>query len=246
MMLKDKVAIVTGAAQGIGKSIAITLAKEGAHIAVCDMQDQAAKETCEELRSLGVKAEAFHMDVSNAQEVDVIVNKIIDTFSTIDILVNNAGITRDSLVMRMDEADWDLVIKINLKGTFNCCKSVIRPLMKKRSGCIINIASIIGLIGNAGQTNYAASKAGVIALTKSIAKEVASRNIRVNAVAPGFIKTAMTDKLSDDVKQAMLNVIPMGRFGEPQDVADTVLFLASHLSSYITGHVITVSGGMVM
>lgn len=215
MWLKDKVAVVTGGAQGIGAQISETLAKEGAHVAVCDLNEDGANQTCEKLRKLGVRAEPFSVDVSDSAAVGETVDKIIDTFSTIDILVNNAGITRDKLLMRMDEKDWDLVIRINLKGTFNFSKSVIRPLMKKRSGCIINIASIIGLIGNAGQTNYAASKAGVIALTKSTAKEVASRGIRVNAVAPGFIQTAMTDKLSDEIKEAMVKQIPLGRFGLP-------------------------------
>ena len=246
MILKDKVAIVTGGAQGIGKNIVQRLAKEGANIAVCDLNYDLALETAKEIQDLGVRAEAFSVDVSNSKQVDEIVHKIIDTFSTIDILVNNAGITRDSLMLRMDEKDWDLVLNINLKGTFNFSKSVIRPLMKKRSGCIVNVASIIGLIGNAGQANYAASKAGVIALTKSVAKEVASRGIRVNAVAPGFIQTAMTDKLSEEVKQSMIKQIPLGIFGLPEDVANVVLFLAGPNSSYMTGQVITVSGGMVM
>lgn len=245
-MLKGKVAIVTGGAQGIGKSISEALAKQGADIAICDVNLDGAKATAAELEKLGIRSAAFSVDVRDSKSVDEVVSQVIEKFSTVDILVNNAGITRDNLLMRMSEEEWDLVLDINLKGTFNFSKSVIRPMMKKRTGAIINVASIIGLIGNAGQTNYAASKAGVIALTKSVAKEVASRGIRVNAVAPGFIQTAMTDKLSVEIREAMQKNIPMAKFGLPEDVANVVLFLAGPLSSYMTGQVLTVSGGMVM
>lgn len=245
MLLKDKIALVTGGGQGIGKSISMRLAKEGAHIAVCDIKLEIAQSCADELKKLGVKAAAFPCNVSDAKQADETVNKVIDNFGRVDILVNNAGVTRDGLLMRMKEEDWDLVLNVNLKGTYNFTKSVVRPMMKQQSGKIVNIASIIGLIGNAGQCNYAASKAGVIGFTKSIAKEVASRNINVNAVAPGFIATHMTEVLPEDVKKKMLDAIPLGRFGTPEDVADVVLFLASDLSRYVTGVVVNISGGMV-
>lgn len=245
MLLQDKNAIVTGAAQGIGKCIALTLAQEGANIAVCDVNENAASETAQEIRDLGRSALSYKADVSNTLEVGEVVDNVLDNFGTVDILVNNAGITRDQLLIRMEEKDWDLVLGVNLRGAFNFTKAVARPMMKARSGKIINIASIIGLIGNAGQANYAASKAGVIALTKSVARELASRGITANAVAPGFIKTAMTDRLSETVKSAMLKQIPLGDFGLPQDVANAVLFLASDLARYVNGQVIQVCGGMV-
>lgn len=246
MKLAGKVAIVTGAAQGIGKEIATTLAQEGADLAVVDVNLEQAEKTAQELAALGRKTLALKVDVSKSAEVDEMVNKILDKFGKIDILVNNAGITRDNLLLRMKEEEWDLVISINLKGTFNCLKAVTRPMIKARSGKIVNIASIIGIAGNAGQANYAASKAGVIALTKSAAKEMASRNVNVNAVAPGFIQTAMTNVLPETVKQEMLKRIPMAKLGEVKDVARAVLFLAGPDSDYITGQVVVVDGGMVM
>ncbi len=245
-MLKDKVALVTGAAQGIGKAIAKRLASEGANVVVCDMNEALAQQTATELAALGAKAVGMKVNVTQAQEAQACVDKVIDSFGRIDILVNNAGITRDGLLMRMKEEDWDLVIAVNLRGTFNFIKAVSRSMIKNRSGRIVNIASIIGLMGNAGQANYAASKAGVIGLTKSAAKEFASRNINVNAVAPGFIDTAMTQALSEEVRKKMLELVPMGRMGTPDDVADVVLFLCSDLSRYVTGQVVTIDGGMVM
>jgi len=245
MLLEGKNALVTGAGQGIGKAISLTFANEGANVAVCDVNETAAQETVAEIRKLGRKSEFYKADVSNSQEVKEVVDKVLDNFSTIDILVNNAGITRDTLLIRMEEKDWDLVLNVNLKGTFNFTKAVSRSMMKQRSGKIVNIASVIGLIGNAGQVNYAASKAGVIALTKSVAKELASRGITVNAVAPGFIQTAMTDKLPEEIKQAMLKQIPVGEFGSPQDVANVVLFLSSDLARYVNGQVVQVCGGLV-
>ncbi len=246
MKLAGKVAIVTGAAQGIGKEIATALAQEGADLAVVDVNPEQAEKTAQELAVLGRKTIALKADVSKSAEVDEMVNKTLDKFGKIDILVNNAGITRDNLLLRMKEEEWDLVISINLKGTFNCLKAVTRPMIKARSGKIVNIASIIGIAGNAGQANYAASKAGVIALTKSAAKELASRNVNVNAVAPGFIQTAMTHVLPEAVKEEMLKRIPMAKLGEVKDVAKAVLFLAGPDSDYITGQVVVVDGGMVM
>lgn len=245
MLLKDKVALVTGGGQGIGKAISVRLAKEGAHIAVCDINLEIAQNCAKEIEKMGVKAAAFQSNVADSNSAEETVNKVIDNFGRVDILVNNAGVTRDTLLMRMKEEDWDLVLNVNLKGTFNFTKAIVRPMMKQQSGAIVNVASVIGLIGNAGQGNYAASKAGVIGLTKSVAKEVASRNIRVNAVAPGFIATAMTDKLPEDIRKKMLDNIPMGRFGSPEDVADVILFLASDLSRYVTGTVVNISGGLV-
>ncbi len=244
-MFDGKVALVTGAARGIGQAIAKKLAAEGADIALCDLKAEWLTETAGLVQAAGRKVSCFEADVSNAAAVEAVVDGAIKTCGKVDILVNNAGITKDTLMIRMSEQDWDAVISVNLKGTFLFTKAVSRPMMKQRSGCIVNIASIIGLIGNAGQCNYAASKAGVIALTKSAAKELASRNVRVNAVAPGFIQTRMTDGLPEDVRKKMLDAIPMGRFGTPEDVANVVLFLASDASSYMTGQVLTVCGGMV-
>jgi len=223
----------------------LRLAKEGAHIAVCDINNEIGESCAQEIEKLGVQAKAYSCNVADSKAVDETVNKIIDNFGHVDILVNNAGVTRDNLLMRMKEEDWDLVLNVNLKGTYNFIRSIVRPMTKQKSGNIVNIASIIGLIGNAGQCNYAASKAAVIGLTKSIAKEVASRNVRVNAVAPGFIATAMTEKLPEDVKKKMLENIPLKRFGTPEDVADVILFLASDMSGYVTGTVVNISGGMV-
>ncbi len=246
MLLENKVALVTGAARGIGKAVALTLAGEGADIAVSDVNLEGAESTAEEIESLGRRTLISRVDVSKIKEVNETVDKILDKFGRIDILINNAGITADSLLIRMKEADWDKVIEINLKGAFNCLKAVAKPMMKARSGKVVNMASVIGLIGNVGQANYAASKAGVIGLTKSLARELAPRGINVNAVAPGFIKTPMTEKLSDEVKEEMCKRIPLNRFGAPEDVAEVVLFLVSDRAAYVTGQVINVDGGMVM
>lgn len=246
MRLKDKVALITGGARGIGRQIAFLFAKEGADIVIGDVNTQEAQKTCSDIESLGRKTLALQLDVTSFIKVEEAVNKILDKFLKIDILINNAGITKDGLLLRMSEADWDTVLTVNLKGTFNCIKAVSRIMIKQRSGKIVNIASIIGLIGNAGQANYAASKAGIIALTKTAAKELAIRNINVNAVAPGFIQTDMTAKLPEELKQKMLSVIPMNKFGDPLDVANVCLFLAQEESAYITGQTIVVDGGMVM
>ena len=245
-MFEGKIALITGAARGIGQAIAFDLAARGADIVVCDIKAEWLTETAEGVEKLGKKAYCFELDVTNAEAVQNVVNDIAAATGRIDILVNNAGITRDGLLMRMSEEDWDAVLTVNLKGTFVCTKAVSRIMMKQRSGAIINIASVVGLMGNAGQANYAASKGGVIAFTKSVAKELSSRNIRANAVAPGFISSKMTDALSDEVRQKMLEAIPLSSFGTPQDVANAVAFLASDQSSYITGQVISVNGGMVM
>ncbi len=246
MRLKDKVAFITGAAQGIGRDIALKFAAEGADIVVGDINLQKAGETKAEIEALGRKALALELDVTDYAKVNEAVNKILDKFGKVDILVNNAGITKDNLLLRMGDAEWDAVLNVNLKGTFNCTKSVSRLMLKQRYGKIINIASIIGIIGNAGQANYSASKAGIIALTKTAAKELASRNINVNAVAPGFIQTEMTAKLPEELKQKMQGAIPLGRLGSPGDVAAVCVFLASDDANYVTGQTIIVDGGMVM
>ena len=246
MILDKKVALVTGGGRGIGREIVTLLAKEGADIAVCDVSKESLESVKGEVESLGRKCLVFEVDVTKMDQVENMISKILDNFKKVDILINNAGITRDGLLVRMSEVDLDAVIGVNLKGVFNCTKAVVKPMMKQRWGRIVNIASIIGIMGNAGQANYAASKGGIIAFTKSIAKELASRNINVNAIAPGFIQTEMTKKLPENYKDEMLKLIPLNRLGEPQDVANTVLFLVSEPSSYITGHVIQVDGGMVM
>lgn len=245
-MFEGKVALVTGAARGIGQAIAKKLAVEGCDVALCDLKAEWLAETVGLVEAAGRKVKCFEVDVSQAAAVDAAVGGVVEAFGKVDILVNNAGITKDTLMIRMSEQDWDAVLSVNLKGTFLFTKAVARPMMKQRSGAIVNVASIIGLIGNAGQCNYAASKAGVIALTKSAAKELAARNVRVNAVAPGFIQTRMTDVLPEDVRKKMLDLIPMSRFGQPEDVANVVLFLASDAASYMTGQVLPVCGGMVM
>ncbi|RDD31603.1 3-oxoacyl-ACP reductase [Prosthecochloris sp. ZM] len=245
-MFEGKTAVITGAARGIGQAIAIDLAEKGADIVLCDLQEEWLEETAAAVAKTGKKVICKELDVTSHDAAQSVFQEIATESGSIDILINNAGITRDGLLMRMSEADWDSVLAVNLKGTFNCTKAVTRTMMKQRSGAIVNIASIIGLMGNAGQANYGASKAGVIAFTKSIAKELSSRNIRVNAVAPGFISSKMTDALSDDVRNAMLEAIPLKRFGEPKDVANVVTFLASDMAGYITGEVINISGGMVM
>ena len=245
MILANKVSVITGGARGIGLAIAEKLAKEGTDIAICDVNDESLNTARSELEKTGRKVLTSKVDVTNFGEVQSFVQKILDNFGKIDILINNAGITRDGLLVRMGEADWDAVINVNLKGTFNCTKALAKPMMKQRGGKIINIASIIGIIGNAGQANYAASKGGIIAFTKSIAKELAPRNINVNAIAPGFIQTDMTAVLAENVRNEMLKLIPLGKFGTPSDVADLVVFLVSDNSAYITGQVIQVDGGMV-
>lgn len=246
MKLKDKVAVVTGGARGIGKAIALHFAREGASLAICDVNAQTLAETQKEIESLGRAVFTGVVDVTKAQQVEEFTQKTLDKFKKIDILINNAGITRDGLLVRMSEADWDLVLAVNLKGAFNFTKAVSKIMMKQRDGRIVNMASIIGIMGNAGQANYAASKGGLIAFTKTVAKEFASRNVRANAIAPGFIQTNMTAKLSDEVKSEMLKFVPLGKLGTVQDVANLALFLASDDSSYITGQVIQVDGGMVM
>ncbi|MCQ9208629.1 MAG: 3-oxoacyl-[acyl-carrier-protein] reductase [Omnitrophica bacterium] len=245
MILKDKVAIVTGGARGIGKEMAISLAREGANVAIADINTQILTETEKEISSLGVGVLTVACDVSSLSEVEEMVNKTLDKFKKIDILINNAGITRDTLLVRMSEDDWDKVLAVNLKGTFNYTKTVSKIMIKQRSGKILNIASIIGLIGNIGQANYAASKAGIIGLTKTTAKELAPRGINVNAIAPGFIQTEMTKALPERVKSKMLEVIPLKRFGSPTDVANLAVFLVSENAAYITGQVICIDGGIV-
>lgn len=246
-MLKNKNAIVTGASRGIGRAIAIEFANQGANVVInYSGNEKAANEVVEILKEKGVKSFAIKANVADENDVKAMMKEAIKEFGSIDILVNNAGITRDNLLMRMKEADFDDVIDINLKGTFLCIKSVTRQMMKQRSGRIINVASIVGVSGNAGQANYVASKAGVIGLTKSVAQELASRNILVNAVAPGFIETDMTDELNEDQQKAVLNQIPLEKLGSPSDVARVVRFLASDDAAYLTGQTIHVDGGMVM
>ena len=246
MGLAGKVAMVTGAAQGIGKAVALLLARNGADIIVADINLEKAEETAKEIQALGRKALAVKVDVGNLDDVIRVVQTVLEEFSQIDILVNNAGINRDKLILRMTEEDWDVVLKINLKGTFNCTKAVVRHMSKQRSGKIVNIASVVGEMGNAGQANYAASKAGVIGFTKTIAREFAQRGININAIAPGYIETPMTDVLAEKVKEQLRRLIPMERLGKPEDVAEAVLFLVSEASSYITGQVLNVNGGIYM
>jgi 3-oxoacyl-[acyl-carrier protein] reductase len=247
MRLEGKSAIVTGGSRGIGRAIALRLADEGADIAVCASRSVESAETvAEEIRAKGRKAIAIKGDVSNASEVDAFVSEALGAFSTINILVNNAGINRDGLLMRMKEEDWDSVLDVNLKGAFLCTKAISRSMMKARSGRIVNVSSVVGLMGNAGQVNYSASKAGLLGLTKSAAKELAGRGITVNAVCPGFIPTEMTDGMPEQSKEALLGLIPLGRLGSTEDIAATVAFLASDDASYITGQAIVVDGGMVM
>ena len=245
MLLSGKTAFITGAARGIGKSIALRFAQEGADIAFSDLQyDEIAQQTEAELRSLGVKAKAYASNAAKYDESVQTVEQIIQDFGRIDILVNNAGITRDTLLLRMSEAQWDAVIGVNLKSVFNMTKAVQPVMLRQRQGSIINISSVVGLSGNAGQANYAASKAGIIGFTKSVAKEVGSRNIRCNAIAPGFILTEMTQVLSEETRKQWMERIPLRRGGTPEDVANAALFLASDLSSYISGQVLPVCGGM--
>ncbi|MHC0037199.1 3-oxoacyl-[acyl-carrier-protein] reductase [Pseudoneobacillus sp. C159] len=247
MKLAGKVALVTGASRGIGREIAIEMAKHGANVAVNYSGSEAkANEVVDLIKEMGQDAFAVQCDVSNSEAVTNMVKETVDRFGKLDIVINNAGITRDNLLMRMKEDEWDDVININLKGVFLVTKAVTRQMMKQRYGRIINVASIVGVSGNPGQANYVAAKAGVIGLTKTSAKELATRNITVNAIAPGFITTDMTDKLTEDVKTEMLKVIPLARFGEPKDIAKVALFLASDDSAYMTGQTLHVDGGMVM
>ena len=247
LSLKGRTALVTGGARGIGKAIAETLAARGANIAVADLRMELAEETAKEIAAnTGVETVALEVDVSDQASAKAMVKDAIAKFEKIDILVNNAGITRDGLIMRMKEADWDMVLDINLKGAFNCAQALARPMMKARYGRIINITSVSGIAGQAGQTNYSSSKAGLIGFTKALAKEVGSRNITVNAVAPGFIETFLTVGLPEEIKDFSMKMTPMARFGQPQDIANAVVFLAAEESSFITGVTLQVDGGMVM
>ena len=243
--LENKIALVTGAARGIGQAIALQLASDGADLALCDVKVEWLEDTAAKVKALGRRVETYAMNVADGAAVGEAVAKVAADFGRIDVLVNNAGITRDTLLIRMSEEDWDAVLDINLKGAFLVTKAVVKYMMKQRSGAIVNIASVVGIMGNPGQANYTASKAGLIALTKTTAKELGSRNVRVNAVAPGFIRTAMTDKLSEPAKEAMLRNVPLGRPGEPEDVAKAVAFLASDNAAYVNGQTLAVCGGMV-
>ena len=246
-MLQGQVAIVTGGSRGIGRAIALELAANGAKVVInYSGSEQQALAVQEMIEQQGGTASVFKANVANESEVEQLVANTLDIYGKVDILVNNAGITRDTLLMRMKESDWDDVIDINLKSVFLCTKAVTRSMMKQRSGKIINIASVVGIVGNAGQANYVASKAGVIGLTKTAARELASRGITVNAIAPGFIETDMTDKLSDSIQQEIVKQIPLGLMGKPEDIANTVAFLASPKANYITGQVLVVDGGMTM
>lgn len=248
--LKGKTALITGGTAGIGKAIAILYAKEGANVIIFGTNAERAASVLAEIEAAKIfpeqKCHSQLVNVSKTQEVEQAVDAVLKEFGQIDILVNNAGITKDGLLMKMSEDDWDQVLNVNLKSVYNLCKALCRPMMKARSGAIINISSVIGLIGNAGQANYAASKSGIIGFTQSLAKELASRNIRVNCIAPGYIETSMTDVLPQAVKEQVLAKIPMNRIGQPDDIAHAALFLAGARSAYITGQVLTVDGGMVM
>lgn len=246
MELEGKVALVTGAAQGIGRAIALLLAENGADVVISDINLEKAQETAQEIQGIGRKSLAIQVNVADSKDVERMIETIVEEFGRIDILVNNAGITRDRLILRMTEEDWDAVLDVNLKGTFNCTKSAIRYMAKQKSGKIVSIASVSGEMGNPGQANYAASKAGVIGFTKTIAREFASRGINVNAIAPGFIQTAMTDAIPEKARESLKQMIPMERLGRPEDVAQAVLFLVSERSSYITGQVLNVNGGIYM
>lgn len=246
-MLSGKTALVTGGSRGIGRAIALQLAESGADVIVNYAgNEQAAEEVVQSIEAMGRRSGKIQADVGSWEQADLLIKQVLEQFGKIDILVNNAGITRDNLMMRMKEEEFDQVLHTNLKGVFNCVRSVTRPMMKQRSGRIINISSVVGTIGNAGQTNYSAAKAGVIGLTKAAAKEVATRGITVNCIAPGFITTDMTDKLNEETKQQILQQIPLARFGMPEEIAKAVVFLASDGASYITGQTIHVDGGMYM
>lgn len=244
-LLEGKTALITGAARGIGKAIAIKFASEGANVAFTDLNyDEYMQATEKELNAMGVKAKGYASNAASFDDSAKLIDDVVSDFERIDVLINNAGITRDNLLMRMQEKDWDMVLTVNLKSAFNLTKSVQRVMMKQRSGSIINMSSVVGVSGNAGQSNYSASKAGMIGFTKSIAQELGSRGIRCNAIAPGFIETEMTQKLKEDVKEAWIKTIPLRRSGKPEDVANVATFLASDLSSYVSGQVINVCGGM--
>ena len=246
-LLEGKVALITGAARGIGKAIALKFASEGANIAFTDLViDENGKATEAEIAALGVKVKGYASNAANFEETEKVVNQVKEDFGSVDILVNNAGITKDGLMMRMSEAQWDAVIAVNLKSAFNFIHACTPIMMRQKSGSIINMASVVGVYGNAGQANYSASKAGMIGLAKSIAQELGSRGVRANAIAPGFVKTEMTDVLSDEVKENAKKQIPLGRFAEPEDIANAAVFLASDKAAYITGQVLLVDGGMVM
>jgi 3-oxoacyl-[acyl-carrier protein] reductase len=245
-LLKGKTALITGASRGIGKAIALLFAREGADIAITNIvDDDEFRNAVQEINACGVKTKGYVSNASKYDDSQNVINEIVKDFARIDILVNNAGITKDTLLMRMSEEQWDAVITVNLKSVFNLTKAVIPVMLKQKSGSIINMSSVVGVSGNAGQSNYSASKAGIIGFTKSVAKEVGSRNIRCNAIAPGFIMTEMTEKLPDNVKEEWITKIPLRRGGTPQDVANTALYLASELSSYISGQTIHVCGGML-
>lgn len=246
MRLKDKVVLITGSARGIGKEIAKTFAEEGATVIISDINKESAQATADEFSVQGHTSASFDCDVTDMESVAEMANKILDKYKRIDILVNNAGITKDNLLLRMSEQEWDAVINTNLKGVFICTRVFIKAMLKAKKGKIINIASIIGIIGNAGQSNYAASKAGIIGFTKSTAKEFASRGITANAVAPGFIQTEMTEKLTDNAREKIFKNIPLKKLGTPKDVAGACLFLASNDANYLTGQTIVVDGGMAM
>lgn len=245
-LLSGKTALITGASRGIGKSIALKFAREGADIAITNIaDDQEFRDTINEIGSLGVKAKGYVSNAASFTDAQKLAEEVVKDFSRVDVLVNNAGITKDTLLMRMTEEQWDAVLTVNLKSVFNLTKALLNPMLKQRSGSIINMSSVVGVSGNAGQSNYSASKAGILGFTKSIAKEVGSRGIRCNAIAPGFIITEMTDKLPEDVKKEWAEKIPLKRGGTPEDVANTALYLASDLSSYVTGQTIHVCGGML-
>lgn len=247
MSFENRIAIVTGGSRGIGRAIAETFAQGGADLVIADIQGEAAQKTAGELaETFGRRTLAVQVDVSSAESAKAMVEKAQAEFGKVDILVNNAGVTRDNLIMRIDEADWDLVLNVNLKGAFNCSKAVIRSMMKQRYGRIVNISSVSGLAGQAGQTNYSASKAGLIGFTKALAREVASRNITVNAVAPGFVPTYLTNDLPAELKESMMKLTPVGRFGKPEEIAYAVAFFAAEEAAYVTGQVLSVDGGMFM
>ena len=245
-MLNNKVALVTGSGRGIGRAIALCLARNGADVAISDIDGAAAETVADEIRQLGRRSVAIVCNVTDSNSCNELVDRVVKELSRLDILVNNAGIRRDKLIVGMDDKDWDMVLDVNLKGAFFCTRAALRPMSKQRFGRIINIASIVGIMGNKGQANYAASKAGLIALTKTTAKEMASRGITANAIAPGFIQTEMTETLPDEYKEALLKQIPLGRMGTADEIAACALFLASDLSGYVTGHVLQVDGGMAM
>lgn len=246
MTFQDQIVLVTGSTRGIGKDIALAFAREGAKVMICGRDEKLAAQSCDELKRQGYQADFFGCDVTNLKSVEEMVNKILDKHKCIDILVNNAGITKDNLLLRMNENDWHDVININLNGCFHCTKVVVKPMLKARKGKIISIASVIGITGNIGQANYAASKAGIIGFSKSVAREIASRGITVNVIAPGYIQTDMTAQLKDSIQEEILKNIPLKKFGSASDVAGVCLFLASKDADYITGQTIVVDGGLAI